>query len=341
MRLPAISALFLMILPGCTSLAASSPAHSPPIHRPSLCDTATAGRAPRAQGTLTPPRPGPLYGFWGLNGYTSPEGFADVEARYGITVFQVASSDPAWAVSTLLPMVKAAGMRITLRLTPDHEAYTDAKGNFDLVMWENALLPWYGSGVQGFVDDGTLVGHMLLDDIQNFDGRDPDAAELDEMARCSKTLFPGLMTYVREKASAMPPPDGGRYTWVDANVNQYEAAEGPVGTYASAQAGAARALGLGVIMGLNIADGGDGSSRKAGYRAKHWAMSPAEILADGRALASVPGVGMFLNWEYDAEEQWADGSIGATYFNQPPLQEALARLGAIVAANPAVPLLRP
>jgi hypothetical protein len=36
---------------------------------------------------------------------------------------------------------------------------------------------------------------------------------------------------------------------------------------------------------------------------------------------------MFLNWEYDAEERWADGSLGSDYFDQPEVQAALHRLG--------------
>ena len=281
----------------------------------------------------------PMYGYWGLNGYTSAEGFADVQSRLGMTGFQVASENPQWAVKTLLPMVRDAGIRITLRLTDDHHAYT-VHGDFDLELWKQQLRRWKGAGLEPYIQDGTLVGHMLLDDIRNFPGRDPDAADLEEMARTSKELFPGLMTYVRQNATDMPTPEGGKYVWVDASVNQYEAKEGPVEAYATVQEDRARRLGLGVINGLNIADGGDGSAGRPGWRPRHYPMTAEEIRHYGRVLATVPSCGMFLNWEYDGEERWSDGSIGAEYFDQPEIQAALAELATLYATHPPVTLLK-
>ena len=182
---------------------------------------------------------------------------------------------------------------------------------------------------------------MLIDDITEFEGTGPTAAELDEMARYSKELMPGLMTFVRQKASEMPVPDGGRYVYVDAQVNQYEAMEGSVEYYAAHEAERAAALNLGVINGLNIADGGDGSSGRPGYRTAHYPMTATEITTYGGVLAAVPSCGMFLNWEYDDEEQWSDGTIGAEYFKQADLQAALLALSTVVAKHPHVTLLKP
>lgn len=299
--------------------------------------------ANNGDGTTALPAPElrpPGYGFWGLNGYTSHAGFLDVEQRFNATVFQVACSDPHWCVNHLLPMVQGAKMKVTFRLTADHEAYTNTQGDFVLASWKDQLKPWIDSGVQAYIENGTLIGHMILDDISNFEGRDPDAADLEEMARYSKELFPGLMTYVRQKASQMPVPESGGYVYVDAIVNQYTAAEGTVQQYAALESRRAQALNLGIINGLNIADGGDGSSGRPGYRVHKFAMSAAEITAYGSVLATVPGCGMFLNWEYDAEEHWYDGSIGADYFNQPELQDALASLGALVGSQAPVRLLK-
>jgi hypothetical protein len=309
----------------------------------------TVGAAPTPSTTGILPAPAaappvdlraPFYGFWGLNGYVSPEGFADVQERFGITGFQVAQSGPAWTVGTLLPMVRDAGLRVTLRLTVDHQP-SNAAGDFSLPEWKAQVGRWRDSGLQEFIDDGTLVGHMLLDDITNFEGQDPGAAELEEMARFSKELFPGLMTFVRQKASRMPTPEGGTYLWVDAAVNQYEALDGDIVAYASAEADRAAALGLGVINGLNIADGGDGSAGRPGWRAGHYPMTAEEITAYGEILARVPSCGMFLNWEYDALERWSDGTIGADYFDQPELQAALVGLATLFGTHPPVTLLKP
>ncbi|GDX81688.1 hypothetical protein LBMAG42_34990 [Deltaproteobacteria bacterium] len=306
----------------------------------------TAGTTPGRSRTETMPTwpttegPPTLFGFWGINAYSTVDGLADLNARFGMTVVQRATEEPHWAVTSLLPTFRGSAVKLTLRLSGDHPAYTSGNDDFDLAMWKAALERWKDSGIQPFIDDGTLIGHMLIDDVQNFTGHDPDGAELDEMARYSKELFPGLMTYVRLRATDMPEPAGGKYLYLDAQVNQYESWEGEIHAYAEAQAARARELDLRVINGMNIADGGDGSSGKAGYRADHWAMSATEISDNGAVLAAIPSCGMFLNWEYDGEERWADGSIGADYFNQPELQAALAELGGVVAAHPYVELRR-
>jgi hypothetical protein len=99
-------------------------------------------------------------------------------------------------------------------------------------------------------------------------------------------------------------------------------------------------LEVGVINGLNIANGGDGSSGQPGWGEGRFAMSPSEITEYGTVLANVPRCGMFLNWEYDGEEAWTDGSVGSTYFDKPELQAALLALGKVVADHPPVVLLR-
>ncbi len=314
-----------------------------PIDPTNPTDTTTTTTTPDVRiwpGVPEKTGPAPYYGFWGLNGFVTPEGFEEMKSRVGLTIFQAANEDPVWTVGTLLPQVRAAGLRMTLRMTGDHGYYTEA-GGFNLAAWKARLAEWRGSGIQPFIDDGTLVGHMLLDDVVNFETYDPTGADFEEMARTSKELFPGLMTFVRQKATDLPIPPGGRYRYVDAQVNQYEAMEGPVAVYAAAQAARARRLGLGVINGLNIADGGDGSSRQPGYRADHWAMSADEITTYGEVLARVPSCGMFLNWEYDAVETWNDGTIGADYFRRPDLQAALSALGERVGRHPHVNLLKP
>lgn len=281
------------------------------------------------------------FGFWGLNGYQSPEGLEDLAERFNVSIFQTSSADPTWAVSTFLPMVRAAGLRVTLRMTPSHHAYTTADGDFDLDAWKERLAHWQASGVQAFIDDGTLAGHMVLDDIRTFPGEDPDGDELDEMARYSEELMPGLMTFTRADATDLPVPRAGTYLYLDATVNQYLAREGSVEVYATREATQAAALGLGVIGGLNICDGGDGSSGQPGWRKGHYAMSAAEITRYGTVLAKMTSRGIFLAWEYDAVEKWPDGTIGSDYFDRPDVRAALAELGALMASQPSAPLLRP
>lgn len=285
----------------------------------------------------------PPFGFWGLNGYVTPAGLADVKARLGAEVFHTSTVSPKYALRTLLPMAREAGMGVTLRMTGDHGRYTTRRGDFDLAAWKRALQPWAEAApaLAPYIADGTLRGHMLLDDIHNFDGTDPTGAELDEMARHSKAILPGLMTFVRERATDMPVPPGGRYQHVDACVNQYKSRHGDVAEFARVEARRAKALDLAFIGGLNIANGGDGSSGQPGWQDGRFAMSAAEIERYGAVLSQIPDTVMFLCWEYDGEERWSDGSVGAAWFDQAPQQAALQALDRRIDALPPAPLMRP
>lgn len=267
------------------------------------------------------------FGFWGLNGFHDHDSLTQVKDQFGITTFHTSTYSQSFGVDTLLPMVREAGLQVNLRMAGDHSWYTTSSGDFDLGSWKAMLAPWAGSGVEEYIEDGTIAYHMLLDDIANFDGASPTGDQLDEMARFSKERLPGLKVAVREEAARMPVPSGGRYEHLDASMNQYTSAYGDVEAYALINQDAAGDLGLDIINGLNIADGGDGSSLQPGWGENRYAMSPDEIVEYGYVLSAVPGCVMFLAWEYDGEEQWSDGSIGADYFDQPEHTEALRWLG--------------
>jgi len=295
------------------------------------------------------PEPAPLthpqerhYGYWGLNGYVSPEGLADVQSRLGASIFHTSTRSPNYALRTLLPMAQAADMRVTLRLTGDHQHYTDAHGDFDVEAWKRQLEPWAAaaSELAPYIEDGTLFAHMLLDDIRTWEGTNPTGDELDEMARASKEALPGLATFVREHATRMPIPSSGQYKQVDAIVNQYRHREGDVQEYTRKEVARARTLDVRIIHGLNIANGGDGSSGQPGWQQGRFAMSADEIRHYGAVLASPPDVSLFLNWEYDGEERWSDGSVGSDWFDKPELQAALVELGERIKAHPGPPLVK-
>lgn len=271
-----------------------------------------------------------LFGFWGLNGLINTSGLNSMQNQYGMTVFQVASGDVNYTVNTLLPLVKSQGLKITLRLAGSHADYTDSSGNFDVDLWKDQISIWQDSGIQAYIDDGTLVGHMLLDDIFNFSGQDATANDLDEMARYSKEILPGLMTFVRERASSMPTPASGTYNYVDAVVNQYRSSDGDVSDYLDTQIAVADSLGVDIINGLNICDGGDGSSGQVGWRSDKYAMSANEIYEYGQVLLSAPDLEIFLMWEFDTQELWADGTtIGANVFSQSDYKNAFLTLSEI------------
>lgn len=282
--------------------------------------------APSPRRPLASADGGLLFGYWGLNGHHDADAMAALRQDPGMNVFQVASEDPAQALGNLLPAARRAGLRVHLRLSGDHDAYT-RDGRFDLGAWKASLDRWSPAALEPFIADGTLAGHMLLDDILTFPRQDPRAEELDEMARYSKERFPGLMTWIRAQATHIPTPKDGRFHHLDACTLQYQARDGALGRYIEVETRRAAALDLGLIVGLNLADGGDGRAERQGWRGPGFhPMSPEEILEYGRALLAIPEAGMVLNWEYDGVERWPDGTVGAELFGQPAYQAALRTL---------------
>lgn len=272
-------------------------------------------------------------GFWGMNSFFNLESFTDISNRFGINLVQTASSAPNYTITSLLPLAESTQTKLTLRLT-DYVA--DGQVDFDLQAWTDDLLLWQerASEVIPYIENGTLVGHMILDDIVNFSGIDPTAEDLEAMACLSDSIFgDGLMTYVRERCDDVPILEGG-YQCLDACVNQYtnfpDYSDGDVNVYAETVALAAEARGLKIINGLNICDGGDGRSLQPGFSNHHFAMSAEEILEYGAPLLDrerFPDLILFLMWEYDGSQLWYDGTtIGSDYFNQPNLQNAIFEL---------------
>jgi hypothetical protein len=274
---------------------------------------------------------GVLYGFWGLNGFHDADELLDIKTRFGTTVFQVTSAYYS-SVTDFLDTINKSGMKVSMTMAGGHSHYTDSNGDFDIEMWKDQIDEWENSDVQDYIDDGILVGHLILDDIYNFDV-DPTASELDEMAEYSQAAFPGLLTIVRQKASGMPVPNNGVYEFVDAVVNQYKAEDGDVDDYAQDENDAAIALDLEVIFGLNLCDGGNGDSGQPGWRDDKvtYAMTADEIVTYGAALLNVPNLKMFLMWEFDGEELWPDGTIGSDYFEQSDLEAAFLELSILAA----------
>ena len=120
-----------------TTVASSEEADPIAAENPSSETPATTNETPEATdptdtapATIATRSPVP-FGFWGLNGFISTDGLADVAMRFNATIFQVASSAPHYTATSLLPLVRASGMQVTLRMTGDHGDYTTS-GNFDL-----------------------------------------------------------------------------------------------------------------------------------------------------------------------------------------------------------------
>lgn len=275
------------------------------------------------------------FGFWGLNGYDNAEGYAYVMSNFNTNTYMVTSTGPNYNNNTLLPAVESAGMRINLNITGNYTNFADAHGNFDITLWETALANYFNNPdtaatMQTYIDNGTLNSIMLLDDIYNYTGTDPTAEDLEQMA-CDIDYYLNVTTWFREdiNENLVLPDDSFEFECLDAVGLQYSTRKGLLADYINEQQQAADDLNLEIVAGINIANGGDGSSGQQGWSGTgYYAMSADEITTYGEAmLDGMDNVIMFLMWEYDGEEHWPDGTIGSDYFNQPDLQQALYDLG--------------
>ena len=107
-------------------------------------------------------------------------------------------------------------------------------------------------------------------------GKTIPQATLEAMAQYSKQLWPDMTTFVRVVPSwlAAAPVT---YTYLDAGWLQYAWGKGDVATMVAAEVAAAKSKRLGLMVGLNVLQGGNGSSGIRGTTSGNWAMSASEV----------------------------------------------------------------
>jgi cellulose/xylan binding protein with CBM9 domain/fibronectin type III domain protein len=162
---------------------------------------------------------------------------------------------------------KSPRVRMWFNIVSGDEQVFDVNGSFNLQAWkdtlDNHVKPINPDGTSSFYDDllpymqdGTLQGFQMLDDITNYPNNDPTFAQLDAMAAYMKKRFPEATTAVRATATTLKTISGGqRYTQLDVAWAQYRPTRGPVITYRTNEISAAQSVGLGLIFGMNIRKG--------------------------------------------------------------------------------------
>ena len=94
------------------------------------------------------------------------------------------------------------------------------------------------------------------------------------MAKHSKELWPTMATIVRVAPSWLASASVN-YRSLDAGWTQYTSGKGDAAKWVASEAAAAKRKGLGLVVGLNVLDGGNGSSKIRGWSQGKWAMSAA------------------------------------------------------------------
>jgi hypothetical protein len=220
-----------------------------------------------------------------------------------------------------LAAARAKGGRVVLKLCKGRDSYVkNADGTFSLSKWKSLVSQYRNINLAPYINDGTIIGHYLIDEphrAQRWGGKAIPYSTLEAMAKYSKELWPSLSTMVRVVPSWLA---GASFTWryVDAGWLQYRATQGDAADWVKREAAIADREGLGLVVGLNVLDGGNGSSNIRGPTAGKWAMSATELRKYGSAMLGVSEACAFFNWTWDDD-----------YYSRSDIRNAMADVSAI------------
>jgi hypothetical protein len=195
------------------------------------------------------------------------------------------------------------GARVFIHLAGDPKYYRTSSGKFDLAKFKERLNRFKGVNIGAYISDGTFAGHILFDepnDPSNWGGSPMPYDQIEAAAKYSKQLWPGLPTLVRARPTWLA-KTGLSYNYLDGGWFQYVSRFGSVTSVRDAEINAAKKKGLKVVFGLNVTNGGNGSSGWRGTKSGEWKMSASELLKYGSALIGASTSCGFMMWRYDGD----------------------------------------
>jgi hypothetical protein len=191
-----------------------------------------------------------------------------------------------------LATIRAAKARVILALAGGPGNYTDPGGSFNFDEWKQRQDRYAGVDFSSYIADGTVVGNFLIDQPNCpscWGGQVIPQATVEAMAQYSKSLWPDMKTIARADPTWLDDyPDP--YVYLDAGWAQYVMRKGDVNTYLSDNVQASQSKGLGLIVGLNLLDGGPNQESLTASQLKDFG---SVLLGSSLACA-------FISWRYDA-----------------------------------------
>jgi hypothetical protein len=238
------------------------------------------------------------WGEWGLD-------FADLRAPVTGAILPVSRA----TVAAALRAAQANRVRLILNLAGAGSNYQNPDGTFNLEMWKARIDTYRDVNFAPYVAEGLVLAHFLMDEPGaegTWGGQRLSRAVVDSMASYSKSIWPSLPTAVRAAPSWLAAGDT-TYRDLDIGWAQWSGPNrGPsAGTtpeeFRDRNVAYAKRLGLGLVVGLNYLNGGDGSSGLPGTgdRPGLWQMSAGEIEHAGTVLAGAPYVCAFISWQHE------------------------------------------
>jgi hypothetical protein len=226
---------------------------------------------------------------------------------------------PTNAIS-ILSAIRAKGGRIVIKMCMGADSFVkNADGTFSFTKWKALVDRFRTVNLGPYISDGTIVGHYLIDEPHRpvrWGGKVISQSTLEAMAQYSKQIWPTMTTFVRVAPSWLA-ASSVTYNYLDAGWLQYESWMGSISSKLTTEVAAANLKGLGLGVGLNVMNGGNGSSRIPGLTQGKYAMSASEIRTYGTALLNQSISCAFYNWVYNA-----------TYYGRSDIKSAMADMSA-------------
>lgn len=220
-------------------------------------------------------------------------------SRYGAPFNGTASNISAHSLIAYLQLARRSGTRVILSFSGNDRYFKNANRSFSMAKWMARVSRYKGLNLTPFIKDGTIMGHYLFDEPHNparWGGRTVPRATVDAMAKYSKQLWPSLPTVVRGWPAYL---SGYRYRYLDAAWAQYSQRKGQINSFLAKNVAEAKKSHLGLVVGLNLLDGGTSASRIRGMTRGHYAMSASQIRSWGSVLLNSSYACAFLSWQYD------------------------------------------
>jgi hypothetical protein len=225
-----------------------------------------------------------------------------------------------------LNIARSHGARFVLKLSRGGDRHVkNADGTFNFDKWKQMVDRYKGMDLSSFIADGTILGHYLLDEpnlASRWGGQIIPQATVEAMAAYSKQLWPGMTTFIRVVPSWLAKANI-HYQYLDGAWAQYTARKGAPAQWLLSEVAVARQLGLGLMVGMNVLDGGDGSSGVHGTVSGRYSMTADEIRNYGSALLGQSYACGFIMWNYDGQ-----------FFGRSDIASAMADISAKAKTHP-------
>jgi hypothetical protein len=219
-----------------------------------------------------------------------------------------------------LATARARGARLVLRLSGSDIRVKNADGTFSFSKWKARLDGFKAVNFSSYINDGTIVGHYLVDEPYipgRWGGKGISQATVEQMAQYSKQLWPNMITFVRAPPSWLA-GSTMTYRYLDAAWAQYASYYGDPTKWITAEVAKARLKGLGLMVGANVLDGGNGTSRIPGTLSGKYSMSATELRNYGNALLNQTYACGWFNWSFRY--------TGKTYLSRTDIKSAMTAL---------------